>query len=116
VSAIDEIKKLEERLREAELGPDPEFFRAILADDAVLDGQRLKQKVVDAHRPGRGPKFDRVEMSDYALVDHGDTVVVTCTGRYEGSAWSGTLNFMRVWHRRDRGWQIIAATTSRPEA
>ena len=30
-----EISALEERLRQAELGPDPQFFEDVLADDVV---------------------------------------------------------------------------------
>jgi hypothetical protein len=111
-NSIEEIKKLEQRLIEAELGPDPEFFEQVLADDALLDGQRMKSKVVEAHRPGKGPKFTKVEMSDFEYVDHGTAVVVLCKGSYEGPQWSGSLKFMRVWHKRDGRWQIIAGTTA----
>ena len=47
-----------------------------LADDAVLvseDGEVLlaKPKVVEAHQPGKGPTFTRVEMTDRCLFgDH----------------------------------------------
>ena len=85
-----EIAALEERLRLAELGPDPKYFEDALADGVVLvsqDGQlAFKQKVVEAHRPGKGPKFTRVETSDMKIVDHGSAAVVTCQGTYEGSA------------------------------
>jgi len=54
MSTREEIMYLEERLRQAELGPDPAFFEEHLADDAVLDGQQLKAKVVEAHQPGSG--------------------------------------------------------------
>lgn len=77
MSTVDEIMALEEELRQAELGPDPAFFERVLADDVLLDGQRLKSRVVEAHRPGNGPKFTRVEMSDLAVIDHGDAAVVT---------------------------------------
>ncbi|MBV9018738.1 MAG: nuclear transport factor 2 family protein, partial [Alphaproteobacteria bacterium] len=63
-------------------------------------------------QPGAGPKFTRVEMSDFEIVDHGTAAVVTCMGRYEGPQWSGTLKFMRVWLKRDGRWQIIAGTVS----
>jgi len=114
VSTVDEIMELEEFLREAELGPDPDFFEKILAEDAVLDGQRLKSKVVEAHRPGKGPKFTKVEMSDFQISDHGTAAVVTCKGTYEGPQWSGTLKFMRVWFKKDGRWQIIAGSTEKP--
>jgi hypothetical protein len=112
MSTIDEIASLEESLRQAELGPDPTFFERVLADTALIDGERAKAKVVAAHQPGAGPKFTKVEMSDFEIVDHGDAAVVTCKGSYEGPQWSGTLKFMRVWLRRNNRWQIIAGSTS----
>jgi hypothetical protein len=84
-----EISALEERLRIAELGPDPTFFEEILADDAVMvsqDGQPsfAKSQVVESHRPGKAPKFTRVEMSDMTIVDHGVAAVVTCREHIKG--------------------------------
>jgi hypothetical protein len=111
MSTKQEIMDLENQLREAELGPDPEFFQRALADDAILDGQALKQKVVDAHRPGKGPKFSKVVMSDFEIIDHGNAAVVLCKGYYEGPQWTGTLNFMRVWLKKGDRWQIVAGTT-----
>jgi uncharacterized protein (TIGR02246 family) len=115
---MNEIRALEERLRLAELGPDPNFFAEALADDAVLVDENgrpafAKSKVVEAHQPGHGPKFTSVEMSDLQIVDHGDAAVVTCRGAYEGEGVSVTLKFMRVWLKKDGRWQIIAATVSK---
>jgi len=112
MDTVKEILEVEEDLRLAELGPDPAFFERHLADEAMLDGQKIKAKVVAAHRPGAGPKFTKVEMSDFNIVDHGVAAVVTCTGRYEGPQWSGTLKFMRVWLKKGDTWQIIAGTVS----
>ena len=112
----EEILKLEEELRQAELGPNPDFFQRVLADEALLDGQKLKSKVVEAHKPGKGPKFEKVEMTEMKIIDHGDAAVVTCKGLYEGPQWSGSLTFMRVWHKRSGKWQIIAGTTSTQES
>ena len=112
MSAIDEIMKLEESLRKAELGPDPKFFEQRLADNAVLDGQLMKAKIVEAHRTGsKAPKFTKVEMKDFQFTDHGTAVVVTCQGIYEGPQWSGSLKFMRVWLKKGDQWQIIAGST-----
>jgi ketosteroid isomerase-like protein len=110
-----EIAALEERLRLAELGPDPLVFEELLADDAVLvaqDGQPsfAKPQVVAAHRPGAGPKFTRVEVSDLKIIDHGTVAVVTCTGSYEGPQFTGILKFMRVWMKKNDRWQIIAGS------
>jgi hypothetical protein len=112
VGTIDEITALEEDLRQAELGPDPDFFERHVADAAVIDGQQLKSRIVEAHRPGAMPKFTTVEMSDLRIVDHGSAAVVTCTGRYDGPQRRATLRFMRVWLKRDGCWQIIAGTTA----
>lgn len=113
MNAREEIMHLEERLRQAELGPDPSFFEEHLADDVVLDGQQLKARVVEAHRPrsGKGQKFTKVEMTNFVLVEHGPAVVVTCEGAYEGPQFTGSLKFMRVWLERDGRWKIIAGST-----
>ena len=107
---------LEERLRLAELGPDPEFFEDAIADDAVIvsEGQAsfAKQKIVEAHRPGAGPKFTRVDMRDMRIVDHGAAAVVTCEGTYETAGGSMTLRFMRVWVKKEGRWQIVAGSVA----
>jgi len=112
-----EIAALEERLRLAELGPDPQFFADALADDALLvsqDGPAFaKAKVVEAHQTGQGPKFTRVEMKDMQIVDHGMAAVVTCEGTYETPGSSMTLKFMRVWLKKNDRWQIIAGSISK---
>jgi Domain of unknown function (DUF4440) len=112
-----EITALEEALRLAELGPDPTFFEERLADDVVLVSQDgpssvTKSQIVEAHRPGKGPKFTRVEMSDTKIIDHGTAAVVTCRGVYEGPTMSAALRFMRVWLRKNNRWQIIAASVA----
>ena len=112
----DEIKALEERLRLAELGPDPKFFEEALADNAVLvsNGKPAfaKAQVVESHQPGKGPKFTKVEMRDLQIVEHGVAAVVTCEGVYEGPQGSFTLKFLRVWLRKDSGWKIVAGAIS----
>jgi uncharacterized protein (TIGR02246 family) len=112
-----EIEALEERLRLAELGPDPSVFEELLADDAILvgpDGRPFfaKQKVVEAHRPGKGPKFTRVDIAEMQIVDHGSVAVVTCTGTFEGPQGTRSLKFLRVWMRKDARWRIIAGSVA----
>ena len=112
-----EIAALEERLRVAELGPDPKFFEEVLADDMVLVSQKgdpafAKRKVIEAHQPGKGPKFTRVEMRNMNIIDHGTAAVVTCEGTFEGPQSTITLKFMRVWLNRNNRWQILAGFVS----
>ncbi len=113
----EEIWALEEELRQAELGPDPAFFEIYLADEAVMltgDGKPAfaKPQIVEAHRPGKGPKFIRVEMSDMKIVAHECAAVVTCIGTYATTGVTFSLRFMRVWVRKAAGWQIVAGTVA----
>jgi hypothetical protein len=113
MGAVEEIRQLEERLRQAELGPDPGFFEEYLADDAVVDGEAQKTRIIEAHRPqpGQGPKFTKVEMSDFAFVDHQTAVIVTCQGVFDGPGAHQMLRFLRVWLKKPDGWRIVAAST-----
>jgi uncharacterized protein (TIGR02246 family) len=113
----EEIRALEERLRQAELGPDPAFFETHLADDAIMltgDGKPAfaKAQIVEAHRPGKGPKFIRVDMSEMQIVAHECAAVVTCVGVYATVESSFCLRFMRVWVRKGDGWRIVAGTVA----
>jgi hypothetical protein len=113
----EDVLALEEQLRQAELGPDPAFFETCIADEAVMlggDGTAAfaKQQIVEAHRPGKGPKFLRVDMSDVKIVGHECAAVVTCAGTYATADKSFTLRFMRVWVRKAAGWQIVAGTVA----
>ena len=114
ISVKIEIESLEERLKQAELGPDPDFFEKHIDDDMVFvaDGtsSRPKRQIVEAHRPGKGQKFTRVEMSEMVIVDHGDAAVVTCKGTYEGDKGTHVLKFMRVWAKKPDGWKIVAGS------
>ena len=115
MSTRSEIIELEKQLRQAELGPDPAFFERALADDVVFAGPQggpamTKAFVVQAHQPGAGPKFTRVQMTEMEIVEHGDAAVVTCKGTYDSPNGSFSLGFMRVWLKRDGRWQIIAVS------
>jgi hypothetical protein len=111
----DEIAAIEEQLRQAELAPDPSVFEQVLADDAVFmsngDPSFAKMDVVQAHQPGKGPKFTRVDMTDLTIVEHGSSAaVLTCKGTYEAPGGTFTLKFMRLWLRKNNDWQVVAAS------
>jgi hypothetical protein len=82
----------------------------VLADDAVLDDQLAKAKVVAAHQPDGPAKLTSVTMSDFELHEHGSAVVVTCSGVYQAPKATHTLKFMRIWLKKAGSWQIIAAS------
>ena len=117
MTIVEQIRALEERLRQAELGPDPAVFEELLDEDAVLVDQegraaRAKRKVVEAHRPGKGPKFTAVEMTDLQITAHENAAVVTCTGRFTGPQFTGALRFMRVWLKKGGRWRIVAGSVA----
>jgi hypothetical protein len=113
-----EIAMLEEQLRLAELGPDPEFFKQVLDDKLLIvaeDGHATlaKSKIVQAHQPGKIPTFTDVQMSGRTIIEHGDAAVVACDAKYSGPTGNVTLKFMRVWVRKESGWKIVAGSVSR---
>lgn len=116
VSVEREIADLEERLRLADLKPDPVFFQNHLDDQMVLmvDGDICshspKAYIVDKHQPGKAPKFDRVEISDLKILDQAGTAIVTGFGSYEGPDGKFAMNFMRIWVRKTEGWRIVAGS------
>jgi hypothetical protein len=112
MTIVEEITALEAKLRDAEMQPDPEFFKTVLADDLVLNNRPGKDRVVDAHRAGETSKFTSVEFEDMQIKVFGNAAVVTCTGTFDGPGWTGTLRFMRVWLKLDGRWQIIAGSVS----
>ena len=117
-SVVAEIAEMEERLRLAELGPDPKFFEDALDDELVIVSEngepaRAKAQVVKAHQPGTGPKFTEVNMRDLHIVDHGSAAVVTCQGTFEGPGVSATLKFMRIWVKKGDRWRIVAGSVSK---
>jgi hypothetical protein len=113
MATTEEIRALEERLRLAELGPDASTFEELLDDDVVIDGERAKPRVVEAHRPTGTAKFTRVGVRDQRIVDHGVAAVVTCTFDYEGPKFTGALGFVRVWVKKPQGWRVVAASLAK---
>ena len=113
-----EIAALEERLRQAELSTDPAFYEEFLDEQMIVvaeDGtsQLAKARVVQAHQPGNGPKFTKVEMRDLQIIDHGSTAIVTCKGTYQHAKGVVSLSFLRVWVKKNGNWRIVAGTVSK---
>ena len=120
MSVQSEISALEERLRIAELGPDPSVFSELLDDQMVIlddSGNPVlaKAMVVAAHHPGRGPKFRDVRIEDLRITDHATTATVTCRGTYKTADATFILKFLRVWVKKAEGWRIVAGAIHQPE-
>ena len=59
MTITEEIMEMEEKLRQAELGPDAAFFDSVLDANALLDGEKARDKVIAAHQPGGPPNSPR---------------------------------------------------------
>ena len=81
--------------------------------DHAVTARSENVRAENAHRPGKGPKFTRVDITDVQIVDHGVAAVVTCTGTFEGPQGTFTLKFLRVWARKDGKWRIVAGSVSK---
>jgi hypothetical protein len=109
-----EIMALEDGLRDAELGPSPDWFEKHVDDQMVFvaDGQAAtpKRMIVEAHKPGsKAPKFTDVVMSNCVVHAHSpDCAVVTISGAYTAGDTTHNLRYMRVWARKSGEWKIVA--------
>ncbi|HNB23215.1 MAG TPA: nuclear transport factor 2 family protein [Candidatus Melainabacteria bacterium] len=111
-----EIAELEEQLRQADLKPNQNFFQNHLDDQMVLmvDGDICshspKAYIVDKHHPAKAQRFDRVEITEMKILEQGDTAVVTGFANYEGPDGRFSMNFMRIWVKKEDGWKIVAGS------
>jgi hypothetical protein len=100
------------------LGPNPHVFEELLDDEMLIvaeDGQihLAKSRIVEAHQPGKAPKFSDVNIDEVRIFDHGCAAVVTCSGTFVGPQGTFVRKFMRVWARKPDGWKIVAGSVSR---
>ena len=116
------MSKDQEAVRKAEAD---RFAAMLKADVAALD-TLLAADLTYTHGDGRvigkaafisdfktgAFKYTTIEPNDVMVRVFGDVAVVTCIGHFAGPQFTGDLQFMRVWQRRDGHWRVIAATTT----
>lgn len=110
------IRQLEARLNAAVAEADAELFDHLFADEFTHTSHsgRFRNKaqwMADLRRGGT--KYSSFKTDDLAVRIYGDTAVVT--GRSlpagtnsRGDPIQGQYRYLRVWHRRDKGWQVVA--------
>jgi ketosteroid isomerase-like protein len=115
----EEILAREEQIRMADASPEPDTSTILdnLLDDDVLmigpQGQRFtKAFLLEAHRPPKKAAFDSVVVSDLAIKELGNTVVVSCRATFTSQGQSFALRCTRVWHRQHSEWKIVAGTVT----
>lgn len=113
----EEIRRHEERLRQAMLAGDVDELDRLL-DDALLfvgPDTRVYGKADDLalHRT-RTTRFTCLEVRDLRLAVHGDVAVVTTAadlaGEYAGAPFAGRYRYLRTWVKRPGGWRVVGGS------
>lgn len=113
MSSEDEIRALEERLRQGDLSPDPDtsaIFDELLAEDVIFlqpaGFSNAKSAVLSGHRPPKKRTFERVENSEVTMRDYGNAVAVSCRTDFHIGNRSFAFRVARLWIKRDGAWKI----------
>ncbi len=117
-----EIRKIENDLMEAMVLPDLNFLENIFSDKFVCvssDGRNWgKEKAL--HDFGH-PSYSllKYDVQNRQITMHTNTAIVTgiaiAEGIIEGKPYTGKSFFMRVWHKEEDTWRIIAVHINIPE-
>ena len=113
----EEIRRHEERLRQAMLAGDVAELDRLL-DDALLfvgPDTRVYGKADDLalHR-SRTTRFTCLDVRDLRLASHGDAAVVTVeadlAGEHGGAPFAGRFRYLRLWAKRPGGWKVVGGS------
>ena len=114
-SPESEIQKVEDDLMEAMVLPDLTFLENIFSDKFVCVGSdgRIwgKEKaLIDYKQPSY--KILKSDIQNRQITMHNNTAIVTGIAIFEGiiedKPYSGQSFFMRVWHKEEDIWKLIA--------
>lgn len=113
MSAIEEVRQLEERLRQGDFDPAPDtsaVFDELLADDVLFvqpEGNSVgKAGVLKGHQPPRKRTFAKVENNELEIRDLGSAVAVSCRTDYAIQDRAFSLRALRLWKRVDGSWKV----------
>ncbi|HEV2317082.1 MAG TPA: nuclear transport factor 2 family protein [Thermoplasmata archaeon] len=113
MGTVDEIRALEERLRQGDLDPSPDtssVFDELLADDVLFvqaPGNSVgKAGVLRGHQPPRKRTFSKVENHEVEIRDLGSTVAVSCRTDYAIQERAFSLRALRLWKRAGTSWKV----------
>ena len=117
------IQNLEDDLMEAARLPNLSFLENIFSDKFVCVGSdgRIwgKEKaLIDYKQPSY--KLLKSDIKNRQITMHNDTAIVTGIAVFEGTIedkyYSGQSFFMRVWHKEEDIWRIIAVHINIPKS
>jgi ketosteroid isomerase-like protein len=114
-----EIVACEQQLYAAQRSSDVALLQELIADDLVFVGPSgelfTKQMDLELHRSG-GMSVTELEPKEQEIRCMPDVAVavtkIFLAGTFQGSAFAGEFRYTRVWHYRDRRWQVIAGHCS----
>mgnify|MGYP001397728773 CR=1 FL=1 len=110
----NEIRELEEKLKQADIVADPDLLDKLLVDGFFFTGQDgtviTKEQVLQSHRPAGARKFRKYETSDMRITDFDNAAVVTVRVDLATKTTQVVLLFTRFWLKRDGHWQIVGGS------
>ncbi len=110
----DEIRDLEEQLKEADIVSDPDLLDELLVDGFYFTAQDgtiyTKEQVLQAHRPAGARKFIKYETTDLRIADFDNAAVVNVRVDLATNGAQVALLFTRFWLKRDQRWQIVGGS------
>jgi len=116
------IEKLEDDFLKAMRSNNLTFFENIFSKKYVFlcsDGSTWgKEKALHDYKH---PQFQlsKIEIHNRKITMHRSSAIVTGISNVEGSigekSLTGKYLFMRVWHKGEKGWEIIAVNTNNAE-
>lgn len=113
MTSLEQIRRLEEQLRQGDLSPEPDtsaVFDELLADDVLFvqpHGNSVgKAGVLKGHQPPRKRAFSRVDHSEVELREFGSTVVVSCRTDYATRDRAFAQRAVRIWNRVKGSWKV----------
>ena len=117
MSDEDEVRALEEQLRQGDLSTEPDtsaVFDKLLADDVVFfpaSGKSPgKAAVLRGHRLPNRRIFSSVENTDVEVRDYGNAAGVSCRTDYVIGERTFAIRTFRLWVRREASWKVAFVT------
>ncbi len=113
------IQRLEQRLQQAELSGNTTIMASMLSDDYLgiyADGTlATKTETLAGFKNGK-VHFTAIDTFDRKIRVYGSTAVVVSKARVagvnDGENITGDYRYTRVYHRRDRVWQVVSFEAS----
>lgn len=110
----NEIRDLEEKVKQADIVADPDLLGELLVDDFTFTSQDgtiyTKEQVLQAHRPAGVRKFISVETRDLRIHAFENAAVVSVRADYATESQQVALLFTRFWLRIDGQWRIAGGS------